>query len=57
MLCQKCLLEMKQKEKWKKRYPLVFRCDQCGAYTILYESGRLEWHDENGQIFTPKVNT
>lgn len=56
MLCQQCQIEMKKKEPWKKSYPMVFLCPQCGSYTIMRESGGLGWYDSNGQMFSPIVN-
>ena len=47
---------MKKKEPWKKSYPMVFLCPQCGSYTIMRESGGLGWYDSNGQMFSPMVN-
>ena len=55
MLCQKCNVEMKKKEPWKKSYPMVYLCKSCNAFTIEYQNGRLEWHNEKGELFSHKI--
>ncbi len=54
MLCQQCQIEMKNKEPWKTSYPKVYRCSQCGSYTIENKNLGLEWYDSNGVRFSPK---
>ena len=57
MLCQKCKIEMKNKEPWKNNYPKVYLCEKCSAFTVEHQNGQLEWHDEYGENISPAVIT
>lgn len=56
MLCDRCDAEMKEKEQWRIKYPKSFICPNCYASAIMYESGLMNWRDENGNEFSPKGN-
>ena len=56
MKCDICQIEMREKEIAKdNKKAKTFICPYCHAYTVLFSSGRCEWHRADGTLFSPKT--